>query len=99
MENEFDINNLTGDDFMQMAQYVAHLEGVNKKLLDELQQAKAYLSATLQQRNSAEAKLKNLLQQRSNVVDISGTPVQTVPINSMIDLMNPEQYREKPNQR
>lgn len=97
MEKEFDINNLTEEDFMQMAQYVAHLEAINKKLLGELQQAKAYLSATLQQRNSAEAKLRTLVEQRVNTINVS--EIKTAPINTSIELVNPEQYREKKNQR
>ena len=96
MENELDLDNLTKDDFMAMAQYVAHLEETNKKLLGELQQAKAYLSATIQQRNSAEAKLRNYIAARTNTIDV--TPKATT-IVSNIELMNPEQYREKPNQR
>lgn len=98
MENEFDINNLTQEDFMQMAQYVAHLEQTNTKLLEELRQAKAYLSATLQQRNSAEQKLRNVLEARMNTVPVTTETIKT-EIVSAIDLMNPEQYREKKNQR
>lgn len=98
MENEFDINNLTQEDFMQMAQYVAHLEATNNKLLEELRQAKAYLSATLQQRNSAEQKLRNVLEARMNTVPVTTETIKT-EIVSAIDLMNPEQYREKKNQR
>lgn len=93
-----DIDNLTKDDFMAMAAYVAHLEEINKKLLSELQQAKAYLSATLQQRNSAEMKLRNYVAARTNTIDVTPTPTPaTIVINT--ELVNPEQYREKPNQR
>jgi hypothetical protein len=96
MENEFDINNLTGDDFMQMATYVAHLERDNQKLLGELQQTKSYLAATLQQRNSAENKLRTLLMEKQNTINIR--EIKEVPLAN-IELINPEQYREKPNQR
>jgi hypothetical protein len=82
---------------MEMAEYINHLEQNNAKLLEELKEAKAYLAATLQQRASAEGKLRTLLEQRVQ---------QTVPITtaivtnlSTIDLINPEQYREKKNQR
>lgn len=96
MENEFDINNLTQEDFMQMAQYVAHLEATNTKLLGELQQTKSYLAATLQQRNSAESKLRTLIMEKQNTINIR--EVQNVPLTN-IELVNPEQYREKANQR
>ena len=82
---------------MEMAAYINHLEKDNAKLLEELKEAKAYLAATLQQRASAEGKLRSLLEQKAQ---------QTIPITkavvtnlSTIDLINPEQYREKKNQR
>jgi hypothetical protein len=82
---------------MEMAEYINHLEQNNAKLLEELKEAKAYLTATLQQRASAEGKLRSLLEQRVQ---------QTVPLTnavvtnlSTMDLINPEQYREKKNQR
>ena len=82
---------------MEMAEYINHLEQDNAKLLEELKDAKAYLAATLQQRASAEGKLRSLLEQRVQ---------QTIPITkavvtnlSNIELINPEQYREKKNQR
>jgi hypothetical protein len=98
MEQQLDLENLTKEDFMQMAEYVAHVEGINAKLLEDLREAKSYLSATIQQRNSAEAKLRNVLDMRMNTTNI---PTQTIKTNiiSSIDLMNPEQYREKKNQR
>jgi hypothetical protein len=98
MEEQLDLDNLTKENFMQMAEYVAHVEGVNAKLLEELRQAKSYLSATLQQRNSAEQKLRNVLEMRMNTMPVTTETIKT-EIVSAIDLMNPEQYREKPNQR
>jgi hypothetical protein len=83
---------------MQMAEYVAHVEAVNAKLLEDLREAKSYLSATIQQRNSAEAKLRNVLDMRMNTVPLTTEVIKT-EIVSAIDLMNPEQYREKKNQR
>jgi hypothetical protein len=89
MEKEFDINNLTQQDFMEMAAYVAMSEKKNVELLNQLRETKAYLSATLQQRNSAEQKYQNLLAEKA---------LQTVPIteavvmNASFDLINPEQW-------
>ena len=98
MENEqLDLNNLTKEDFMAMAQYVAHTEAINNKLLEELREAKSSLMATLQQRNSLNKKLQTILLDRMNTVDIKA--VTSVPINTNIELINPEQYREKKNQR
>lgn len=89
MEKEFDINNLTQDDFMEMAAYVAMSEKKNVELINELREVKAYLSATLQQRNSAEQKYQNLLADKAlKTVPISEATV----VNTQLDLMNPEQW-------
>ncbi len=87
MEKEFDINNPTHQDFMEMATYVAHVEKERVAMFEELKKTKAYLTATIQQRNSAEAKYQDLLAQRT---------INTVPITETIvmssDLINPEQW-------
>ena len=97
MENELDLDNLTKEDFMAMAEYVAHTEKINEKLLEELREAKSSLLATLQQRNSLNARLQNIMHDRVNTIDVSA--IQSVPINTNLELINPEQYREKKNQR
>ena len=97
MENELDLDNLTKEDFMAMAEYVAHIEAINNKLLEELREAKSSLLATLQQRNSLNARLQNIMHDRVNTIDVSA--IQSVPINTNLELINPEQYREKKNQR
>jgi hypothetical protein len=87
MENEVDINNLTQQDFMEMATYVAMSEKKNVELLEELKKTKAYLTATIQQRNSAEIRYQELLAQKSvNTIPIT----ETVVMNSQ--LINPEQW-------
>ena len=88
MENQFDITKLTEQDFMEMAAYVAHTERQNQMLLQQLKETKAYLTATIQQRNSAQIKLQDTLNNMHNVVDITTTEV----INTALDLINPEQY-------
>jgi hypothetical protein len=98
MENEqVDLNNLTKEDFMAMAEYVAHTEAINNKLLEELREAKSSLMATVQQRNSLNARLQNIMNDKVNTIDINN--VTSVPISTNIELINPEQYREKKNQR
>jgi organic radical activating enzyme len=85
---------------MEMAAYIAHLEKEQEGLLEELKQAKAYLSATVHQRASAESKVRELQYRLDNkqVVDI--TPTHTIKTTlDTIELINPEQYREKANQR
>jgi hypothetical protein len=85
--NEVDINNLTQQDFMEMATYVAMSEKKNVELLEELKKTKAYLTATIQQRNSAEARYQELLAQKT---------VNTIPITETLvmntQLINPEQW-------
>ena len=87
MEKEFDINNPTPQDFLEMATYVAMSEKKNVELLEELKKTKAYLTATIQQRNSAEIKYQELLAQKSvNTIPIT----ETVVMNT--ELINPEQW-------
>ena len=89
MEKEFDIDNLTKDDFMEMAAYVAMSEKKNVELINQLRETKAYLSATLQQRNSAEQKYQNLLADKA----LKTVPItDSVVINTSMDLINPEQW-------
>jgi hypothetical protein len=89
MENEIDLDNLTKQDFMEMATYVAMSEKKNVELLEELRKHKAYLSATLQQRNSAEQKYQNLLADKA----LKTVPItEAVVVNASIDLINPEQW-------
>ena len=96
-EDKVDLDNLTKEDFMSMAEYVAHTEAINRRLIEELREAKAALMATVHQRNSLNKKLQTLMLDKINTVDIGA--VTSVPINTSIDLINPEQYREKKNQR
>ena len=89
MENEVDINNLTQQDFMEMATYVAMSEKKNVELLEELKKHKAYLTAAIQQRNSAEMKYQALLEQRTQPI----VPITEVTVvNTELDLINPEQW-------
>jgi hypothetical protein len=97
MEEQLDLDNLTKADFMAMAEYVGHTEAINRKLLEDLREAKASLAATVQQRNSLHARLQNIITNGMNTIDV--TNIKTEVINTNIDLINPEQYREKKNQR
>jgi hypothetical protein len=94
MENEqVDLDNLTKEDFLEMAKYVGHTEAINRKLLEDLREAKASLAATVHQRNSLNARLQNIMSDRINTIDVSSIKAEV--INTNIELMNPEQYREK----
>lgn len=72
---------------MEMAEYINHLEKENNKLLSDLQQTKAYLTATVQQRNSLNAKLKNIINEKNNTIDIKPI-VSSLATN--VELVNPE---------
>lgn len=87
MENEqVDLDNLTKEDFLEMARYVAHTENVNRQLLEQLREAKAALLATVQQRNSLHNRLQNVMVERVNTINI-----ETVPLAN-VELTNPEMY-------
>ena len=87
---ELDLDNLTKEDFMEMAKYCHHLEQTNGQLLAQLQEAKAMLTATVQQRNSLNAKLQTMLLERANTIDINEVSKTTLEV---ISLENPEVYR------
>lgn len=93
MDKQIDLENLTQDDFLEMAKYVAYLENQNAQILEQLREVKAMLTATVQQRNSLNIKLQTILNERANTIDI--TSIKTEVVNSNLELMNPEQYREK----
>lgn len=97
MDKEIIVENLTQEDFVELARYTHHLEQTNGQLLAQLKEAKAMLAATVQQRNSLNAKLQNVLLQRANTIDIQAVKAEVV--NTTLELVNPEQYREKANQR
>lgn len=81
-KNELDLDNLTKEDFLEMAKYVAHVENNNRLLIEQLREAKAAVLATVQQRNSLHAKLQNMLSEKINTIDVSA--IQT-EIKSFLD--------------
>jgi hypothetical protein len=82
---EVDLNNLTREDFMEMARYIQHLE-------EQLEGAKTTGIALVGQRNVLQKKVEQLtfMLQRG----VRETPVNVV-LDTEYDLINPEQYREK----
>jgi hypothetical protein len=82
---EVDLDNLTKEDFMEMARYIQHLE-------EQLEGAKTTGIALVGQRNILQKKVEQLtfMLQRG----VRETPVNTV-IDTDFDLVNPEQYRIK----
>ncbi len=87
---KIDLENLTQDDFLEMAKYVAHVENQNRVLLEQLKECKAAVLATVQQRNSLNMKLQAMVLDRANTIDIQS--IQTSAINTQMDLINPEQW-------
>ena len=82
---EVDLNNLTKDDFLEMARYINHLE----LQIDAL---KVQNVALVQQRANAEKRFKSAVINAS----VKATPVQTsLKLNDDVSLVNPEQYKIK----
>jgi hypothetical protein len=73
-----------------MAKYVAHVENQNRVLLEQLKESKAAVLATVQQRNSLNAKLQAMILDKVNTIDIQS--IESVPMNTSLDLINPEQW-------
>jgi hypothetical protein len=77
---------------MEMAAYINHLETENQKIMEELKASKAYLAATVQQRNSATSKLRTVLENKINTIDITNVPIQSAEFEMVGELINPEQW-------
>ena len=80
------------EQIMEMASYINHLETENAKIMEELKASKAYLAATVQQRNSATNKLRTVLERQISTIDITNVPVQSAEFTMVGDLVNPEQW-------
>ena len=80
-----DIDNLTQQDFIEMAQYVSYLEA-------ELENVKANAFAIVAQRDNAMKKLQEL----QHMIQLAKQGVTTkTSVTTTMDLINPEQYKVK----
>lgn len=85
---EVDLNNLTRDDFMEMARYIQHLE-------EQLEGLKATALAVVGQRDILQKKMEQMaFAIRQMKQGVNETVTNTV-LDIDFDLVNPEQYREK----
>lgn len=82
---EVDLNNLTKDDFMEMARYIQHLE-------EQLDGLKATALAVVGQRDVLQKKVNQLTFMLNKGVKET---VSNTVLDIDFDLVNPEQYREK----
>ena len=93
MENEeLDLDNLTKEDFVEMAKYCHHLENENRNLIQQLKDLKAHTFAIVQQRNSFYKKLEEL-----KIQSVGDTIIEATVVDASIDLVNPDQWRVKQN--
>ena len=88
-----DLENLKKEDFLAMAEYIQHLEGLVDVAIEKERELKAY-AVTLANQRAAEHRryleVKQQLESRVNTIDV--TPAK---LNIYSELTNPEQYREK----
>jgi hypothetical protein len=85
---EVDLNNLTKDDFMEMARYIQHLE-------EQLDAVKSTALAVVGQRDILQKKMEQMaFAIRQMKQGVNETVTNTV-LDVDFDLVNPEQYREK----
>jgi len=82
---EIDLDNLTKEDFIEMARYVHSLELQNQEL-------KANSIALATQRNNLQAKVNNYEQQLFKPIT---NVTSKAKLTDDLDLINPEQYRIK----
>lgn len=81
-KKQIDLDNLTKEDFIEMAKYVHSMEL-------QVQELKAYCITLATQRNSAEKKINEIN------ASIYEPLVYNTAIDTEIELINPEQYRVK----
>jgi hypothetical protein len=82
---EIDLDNLSKDDFIEIARYCHSLELQNKEL-------KATAMALATQRNNLQMKVNTLNSQMYTPIT---NVTQKAKLTDELDLVNPEQYREK----
>jgi hypothetical protein len=90
---DIDINNLTQNDFLELARYVQHLEGELIQKDKDIAELKTYAITLATQRNNAEKRYKDLKMETL----VSQQPVvTTINVESTTVYENPsEQYRLK----
>jgi hypothetical protein len=93
-ELNVDLNNLKKEDFLEMANYIQHLEAQIAGLQSNVEQLKGYCITLKTQRVSADNKLIEMQARMMNMQSLQSQPI-SVKLNDDITLMNPEQYREK----
>jgi hypothetical protein len=91
-----DLENLKKEDFLAMAEYIKHLEGLIDVAIEKERELKAY-AVTLANQRAAEHRryleIKQLYDaSRMNTVNITPQPAK---LEIYSELTNPEQYREK----
>jgi hypothetical protein len=85
---EVDLNNLTKEDFLEMARYIQHLE-------EQLDAVKSTALAVVGQRDILQKKMEQMaFAIRQMKQGVNETVTNTV-MDIEFDLVNPEQYREK----
>jgi hypothetical protein len=91
-----DLENLKKEDFMEMAKYIQHLEGLLDAAIEKQRELKAYAVTLSTQRNQEHQRYLEYkaLYDRTQIGVINVTPIQA-KIEIHNSLINPEQYREK----
>jgi hypothetical protein len=91
-----DLENLKKEDFLEMAQYIQHLEGLLDAAIEKEREIKAIAVTLSTQRNQEHERYLHYkaLYDRTQigVVNVEATKAT---LNVYSELQNPEQYREK----
>jgi len=85
---EVDLDNLTREDFMEMARYIQHLE-------EQLEGLKATALAVVGQRDILQKKVDQMAFAIRQMKQGVNETVTNSVLDIEFDLVNPEQYREK----
>ena len=95
-ELEVDLENLKKEDFLAMAEYIQHLEGLIDAAIEKEKEIKSIAVTLSTQRNQEHERYLHYkaLYDRTQVGMVNVTPQQTM-LEIHNNLTNPEQYREK----
>jgi hypothetical protein len=95
-ELQVDLENLKKEDFLEMAKYIQHLEGLLDVAIEKERELKSIAVTFSTQRNQEHQRYLEYkaLYDRTQVGVVNVTPTQ-VKLEIYSELTNPEQYREK----
>jgi hypothetical protein len=90
-----DLENLKKEDFLAMAEYIQHLEGLLDIATEKEKELKSYAITLSTQRNQEHQRYLEMKEMYDNKINFVDIKTQAAKLEIYSELTNPEQYREK----